>query len=111
CSTAGGIKVSTVSLLTMHAYRRFQGRSCLSFFRRTIPQAAVDRAMATVMIFLAIGTLACTLLMVVEQSGRSHRSLAGQSDSALDLVFEVISSLGTVGLSTGVTPNLSDLGK
>jgi trk system potassium uptake protein TrkH len=111
CSTAGGIKVSTVSLLAMQAYRRFQGRSCLSFFRRTIPQAAVDRAMATVMTFFAIGTLACTLLMVVEQSGRSHRSLAGQSDSALDLVFEVISALGTVGLSTGVTPNLSALGK
>ena len=111
CSTAGGIKVSTVSLLVMQAYRRFQGRACMSFFRRTIPQSAVDRAMASTMTFLAVGVLACTLLMVVEQSGKSHRQLAGQSDSSLELVFEVVSALGTVGLSVGLTPNLSDLGK
>ena len=111
CSTAGGIKVSTVALLVMQAYRRFQGKSCMSFFRRTIPQVAVDRAMASTMTFLAVGTLACTLLMVVEQSGKSHRHLDGQSDPSLDVIFEVVSALGTVGLSTGLTPNLSDLGK
>ena len=111
CSTAGGIKVSTVALLVMQAYRRFQGRACMSFFRRTVPQAAVDRAMASTMTFLAVATFACMLLMVVEQSGKSHHHLSGQSDQSLDLIFEVVSALGTVGLSTGLTQNLSDLGK
>ncbi len=111
CSTAGGIKVSTVALLAMQAYRRFQGRNCMSFFRRTIPQATVDRAMASTMTFLAIGTLACTLLMVVEQSGKSHRQVAGASDSSLEIIFEVVSALGTVGLTVIGTENISDLGK
>ena len=111
CSTAGGIKVSTVALLAMQAYRRFQGRSCMSFFRRTIPQAAVDRAMATTMTFLAIGTLACTLLMVVELSGNKHPQLDKNIDPSLAIIFEVVSALGTVGLSMDLTPNLSDLGK
>jgi len=111
CSTAGGIKVSTVALLVMQAYRRFQGRACMSFFRRTIPQAAVDRAMASTMTFLAVAIVACTVLMVVEQSGKSHRNLGGYSDPALEIIFEVISALGTVGLSTGITANLSELGK
>ena len=111
CSTAGGIKVSTVALLMMQAYRRFQGRACISFFRRTIPQAAVDRAMASTVTFLAVATFACMLLMVAEQSGKSHRHMSRQSDQSLDLIFEVVSALGTVGLSTGMTSNLSDLGK
>jgi trk system potassium uptake protein TrkH len=67
--------------------------------------------MASSMTFLAIGTLACTLLMVVEQSGKSHRRADGTSDSSIEVIFEVVSALGTVGLSTGLTPNLSDLGK
>jgi trk system potassium uptake protein len=111
CSTAGGMKVSTVSLLCMQAYRRFQGRNCLSFFRRTIPQAAVDRAMASSLVFFAVAILACLVLMVVEQSGTSHKSLVGESDNALEVIFEVISALGTVGLSMGFTIHLSVIGK
>ncbi len=111
CSTAGGIKVSTMAILVMQAYRRFQGRNCMSFFRRTIPQATVDRAMASAMTFLAVGTLACTLLMLVEQSGKSHRQVDRMSDSSLEIVFEVVSALGTVGLTVIGTENISDLGK
>jgi trk system potassium uptake protein TrkH len=108
CSTAGGIKASTITLLVMQAYRRFQGYHCVSFFRRTIPQSAIDRAMTTTMIFFAAAVSACLLLMMIEQSGQSHRS---QQDSFLDAMFEVTSALGTVGLSTGITPNLTAGGK
>ncbi len=111
CSTAGGMKVSTVALLCMQAYRRFQGRNCLSFFRRTIPQAAADRAMASSLVFFAVATAACMVLLVVEQSNISHKSRIGESDNALDVIFEVISALGTVGLSTGLTFHLSAIGK
>lgn len=108
CSTAGGIKVSTVSLLVMQAVRRFQGKSHVSFFRRTIPQSALDRAMASMVVFISIAVLACCLLMMIEQSGQSHRS---QRDSFLEVLFEVTSALGTVGLSTGITPQLTSVGK
>jgi trk system potassium uptake protein TrkH len=46
--------------------------------------------------------------MLIEQSGRSHRE---QQDSFLDILFEVVSALGTVGLSTGITATLSPAGK
>lgn len=111
CSTAGGMKVSTVALLTMQAYRRFQGKTCLSFFRRTIPQAAADRAMASVIVFASIAAMACLVLLTVEQSGVSHREFADGKNRALEVIFEVFSALGTVGLSINFTPELSSVGR
>lgn len=108
CSTAGGIKVSTIALLVMHATRRFQGYTSVSYFRRTIPQASVERAMASTLVFFTAAITACLLLMMIEQSGQSHGS---HQDSFLDAMFEVTSALATVGLSTGITPSLSAPGK
>jgi trk system potassium uptake protein len=108
CSTAGGVKMTTAALLAVSAVRRFQGYRSVSLFRRTISQSTVDRAMATALIFSVAGILGGLGLMMIEQSGQSHRM---QKDSFLDLMFEVTSALGTVGLSTGITPNLSAQGK
>jgi trk system potassium uptake protein TrkH len=60
------------------------------------------------MIFFAAAIIGFLLLMMIEQSGHSHHE---QGDSFLDLLFEVISALGTVGVSTGITPTLSSPGK
>ncbi len=108
CSTAGGVKVTTITLLVLQAVRRFQGYKNLSCFRRTIPQSAIDRAMATSMVFFAVAVVGCLALMMIEQSGNSHRE---QKDSFLNVMFEATSALATVGLSTGITPFLSGPGK
>jgi len=108
CSTAGGVKTTTISLLVLNAIRRFQGFRNVSCFRKTIPQSAIERAAAATIVFFAIAALGCLILLLIEQSGHSHRD---QQDSFLDLLFEVVSALGTVGLSTGITPTLSSPGK
>ena len=108
CSTGGGMKVATVGMLLLHAVSRFQGRKQVEIFRRTIPESSIDRAMAAVMLFLTVGALALTLLLIVEQGDERFKD---DSSSFLAASFEVASALGTVGLTTGLTPQLSVAGK
>jgi trk system potassium uptake protein TrkH len=80
----------------------------VSLARRAIPRETVERAMATAMLFSVIAVLALTSLLVIEQSRMPHPESEG---SFLDASFEVVSALGTVGLSTGMTAELSDWGR
>lgn len=108
CSTAGGFKVSTLSALGMHAWSAFRGNVVTSAFRRTIPEAVFIRANATAMLFLVVAASGLTVLLSFEQS---HVGSSEAKGMYLEAAFEVASALGTVGLSTGLTPNLTDAGK
>jgi trk system potassium uptake protein TrkH len=108
CSTGGGVKVTTISLLCLHAWSRFQNRTQVRIFHRTIPGWSVDRAMASTMLFLFVGSAALTALLVVER--QTDYSFVG-SHVFLDFLFEVSSALGTVGLSAGLTTHLSTAGR
>ncbi len=108
CSTGGGVKISTAALLILQAYSRFRGKTHINVFRRTIPQQSIDRALATVMFYLLVAAVALTLMLMAEE----RATLAdGSKWGFRDIIFEVASALGTVGLSTGITPSISDLGK
>jgi trk system potassium uptake protein TrkH len=108
CSTAGGLKVSTVMVLILRARDAFLGKGKLHLFRRTVPRGTIDRAMVTTMLFLVTVFVALTMLLVIEQSSGPHPE---SQDVFLDALFEVASALGTVGLSTGVTPQLTAAGR
>jgi trk system potassium uptake protein TrkH len=108
CSTAGGLKVSTMMVLVTQAKAAFSGRLKLSVFRRTIPPETVQRATVTTMLFILTVFLALTVLLAFEQSSEPHPD---SRDRFLDAYFEVVSAVGTVGLSTGVTSHLSSAGK
>ncbi|TWU00105.1 Ktr system potassium uptake protein B [Botrimarina colliarenosi] len=105
CSTAGGFKVSTAAIIALRAWATFQGYTRVNLFRRTLPVASVERAVATAMLFVTMGGVALTALLVIEQSEFGHR---GSSGLFLEMLFEVISALGTVGLSIGLTTDLKD---
>jgi trk system potassium uptake protein TrkH len=107
CSTGGGFKVSTFMTLVIGAWSRFRGLPRTNVFRRTIPSAAIERATATALLFGAVAIAAMVALLVVESRG----SVAARPRWFLEALFECISALGTVGLSTGITPALSDVGK
>jgi trk system potassium uptake protein TrkH len=108
CSTAGGFKVSTLLVLVLRGWRTFTGTSRVNIGRRTLPQEVTNRAITTALLFAVVSILALTGLLTVEQSELPHSE---SNDSFLDAAFEVTSALGTVGLSTGVTPTLSVFGK
>ena len=107
CSTAGGFKVSTFMTLSVSAWSNFRGLKHANFFRRTIPAAAVERAAATSLLFVAVAIAALVALLVVETRGPS----AARPRWFLEALFECTSALGTVGLSTGITAGLTDPGK
>lgn len=108
CSTGGGVKISTVALLVMQAYSRFRGRSHINLFRRTIPEESIDRALASIMFYLLVASLAFIVILVVEEN---HALAEGSPWEFSDIMFEVTSALGTVGLSTGITAAFSTTGK
>ncbi|MGB3556715.1 MAG: potassium transporter TrkG [Jannaschia sp.] len=98
-STAGGIKVTTLICLLLATRAFFQRRSELHVFGRSIPLEDILRVTALVsvsILFVAIATFVITI---------SH------DGDFLDLIFEVASAFGTVGLSRGATGELDGLGR
>ncbi len=102
--TAGGMKTVTVAVLLLSTWSAFRGRSRINAFGRSLPAGALQKALtvAVAMIFLW-GAGALTLSLTESGIAYAH--------SAADILFEASSALGTVGLSTGLTPHMTDPGK
>lgn len=98
-STAGGVKTTVIGLTVANAWATITGRSEVVLFERRVPREVVDKSAAIAMVFLAATGLFATLLALTEQV------------PARDILFETVSALGTVGLSTGITPELSTAGR
>ena len=98
-STAGGIKTTTAALLVAAVRAALRGRPEVTLFKRKVPHFAVYKA-------AAIGALysgaAIAAVVVLELTQRMPPMTA---------VFEVVSALGTVGLTIGGTPLLDGVGK
>jgi trk system potassium uptake protein TrkH len=93
-STAGGIKVTTFCVLVLAAWAEIRGETDTTAFRRRVPPF-VQRQALTVVLLAALTIGAATLIMLTI------------TPFSLDQVlFEVISAFATVGLSTGITPDL-----
>ncbi len=98
-STGGGIKTSTFATLLLAVRSVVRGKEDVEVFGRRIPQRVVQRALAIAMISLALVLSVTVVLSALRQDG------------LLPSLFEVTSAFGTVGLSMGITPSLSVLGK
>ncbi len=107
-SCGGGVKTTTLALLWAFAASRIKRMRRVTMFRRSIPEDAVDRSVALVVI--ATGLLALVVFMLL-QGGLAASGTGQERRTFLALLFETVSAFGTVGLSTGVTPFLSTWGK
>jgi len=94
-STAGGIKVTTFGVLLITAWNVLRGREHLGAFGRQITKQTVMKAMTLVMLYIFVAALVIFLLSITDNFPIEK------------LLFETISALSTVGLSTGITPELS----
>lgn len=97
-STAGGIKVTTLAVLAIAVWSEAKGRGSVEAFGRRIP-SDVQRVGLSVVAWgatiVAISTIAITQLTKLP---------------VIDVLFDVISAFGTVGLTSGVTEALPDAG-
>ncbi|HEX5591297.1 MAG TPA: potassium transporter TrkG [Candidatus Limnocylindrales bacterium] len=98
-STAGGIKVNTFSLLLIAIVSTARGDPSATAFGRRIPHIVVYRAIAVALLSIAVA-FAVALGLELVAGGR-----------LLDVAFEAVSALATVGLTTGITPELPDQGR
>lgn len=97
-STGGGMKVSTVSILVLLTASIIRGRKETVLFGRTIPNEIMRRAMAIVLTGLVV--FLCSSFIVA----------AVQPEIALvDIMFECVSALCTVGLTAAGTVNFCTL--
>ena len=107
-STAGGIKVNTLGVLLALSRARLRGEEAVNIFHRTLSSAVVGRAIAVFAVSLVV-VHGATMALVMTEMGFTPQAQNGKL--FLELLFEVVSAFGTVGLSTGVTPKLSSTGK
>jgi trk system potassium uptake protein TrkH len=98
-STAGGIKTSTLAVLILTIFALIKGREDVSVFKRRISYKVVNKALAVVGIGLSIVIIVTMVLLISDNF------------TFLDIFFESVSAFGTVGLSLGITPALSIIGK
>ena len=98
-STAGGIKTTTFGTMILTTIAVVRGNKDISVFNRRISQDIINRSLAILTIGL---TLVITVSLVLTLT---------ESANFLDLLFETTSAFGTVGLTRGLSPNLSDMGK
>lgn len=107
-STAGGVKITTFAVILALIVAHVKGQPSTSLFKSKISRPAVGRALAIFAAALFSIGAAAFLLQITEKAGIRHD--AGGWDF-LDYLFEATSAFGTVGLSTGVTPELTAGGK
>lgn len=108
-SCGGGVKTTTLALLVGFTLTGIRRKARVNIFKKSIPAETVDRSITLVLVSIGIiGLIIFLLLMGDSITGHEiHRS----RDSFFLYLFETVSAFGTVGLSMGVTPDLSMWGK
>lgn len=104
-STTGGIKLATIAVIAMTVMSTVKGRDESQAFGRRIAPQVVFRALSIIALFLVVHFVLSLMLVMTEDVFNE------ESFSFLSLMFETMSSLATVGLSTGITSDLSIGGK
>lgn len=98
-STGGGIKTTTFAVLSLTMFRTVTSQNNVQVMKRTISKETILKAVNVLLFYLTfVGVLLLALVYV-------------EPFPFMDILFETISAVGTVGLSTGITPELSNTGK
>ncbi|MFZ5941538.1 MAG: TrkH family potassium uptake protein [Bacteroidota bacterium] len=99
-STGGGIKTTTFALIVKSAIATIRGEEHVVVYKRTIPFSTIDRSYSIALFTVSLIFIS-TLALSVTDPGKGLTAL----------VFEEVSAISTVGLSLGITADLSTAGK
>lgn len=105
-SAGGGIRTSTFAIMWASLISTIKGKPHTELFKRTISNDLVLKAYA-IFLFFIIGNVIGPFALAITEADL----LASGRFDFMDLVFEHVSAASTVGLSTGITPELSEAGK
>lgn len=105
-STGGGIKTTSLATIVALAVQRFRGENNVTLMKRTIPTNLVIRAVAVALIGIAAIGLATGLLVVFQTIDQP-----APANLLRDALFEATSAICTVGLSIGMTQELTTASK
>ncbi|MCF8008392.1 MAG: TrkH family potassium uptake protein [Halanaerobiales bacterium] len=98
-STGGGIKTTTFGVMAITLWNLMIGKKDMEVFNRQLEKDVIYKAISIAMISTGLVIFVTLFLLITENA------------LFLDILFETVSAFGTVGLSTGVTPTLSDIGR
>lgn len=104
-STGGGIKTTTFLVVAASIRSSLRGRDDVEIANRRLPAEVAIKSWVIAALSLVLVVSGALILLVTETG------LLATAGAPLGLVFETVSAFGTVGLSTGVTPELSTLGR
>jgi trk system potassium uptake protein len=99
-STGGGIKTTTFATLLGAVWSQIKGKEDVVFFKHRILYNTIYKALTVTFSGLFI-VMVVTMLLTITEQGKDF----------LMILFEATSAFGTVGLSMGLTPELSPIGK
>lgn len=105
-SMAGGVKTTTVFLIMCIAYKNANDKNLPSVFHRDISEESTEKALS---IFIKALCFLGGIIFLLLWSEK--KSLISGLFSEIDIFFEACSAFGTVGLSRGITSQLTTLGK
>lgn len=98
-STAGGIKITTFMVLASMLWSTLRGRRDTNFLGRRIDEDVIKKSFT---VFLASLLWVCVVTALL---------LCFEKFTFIEILFECVSAFGIVGLSTGITPELSPMSK
>jgi Trk-type K+ transport system membrane component len=105
-STAGGIKTSTFTIIAVSVKAIIQGKKNVEIFKKNISNDLVIKAYL-VFLFAILNLFIFTLLLCISEA----TSLQSGKFSFIELLFEEVSAFSTVGLSMGITSDISPAGR
>ena len=98
-STAGGVKTATIGVVLMATISIIRGDKDIEIYEKRLNQETVFKSLAIVTVGMGMIVLISFLLTITE------------SKNFLDVLFEATSAFATVGLSRGITSDLTTIGK
>lgn len=99
-STGGGIKTTSFALIVLKIRSMIKGDERVEIFNKQISEESVSRAFASGLLSILLILTATFILTITEKTA-----------NLIDIYFETVSAFATVGLSRGITPNLTIFGK
>lgn len=107
-SCGGGIKTTTFAVLITYSWSRLIRRRYVNLFSKTLPDDTVSKSLFVLLFSLTTICLAVFIILFIDPD---HGARIPGNRQFLSFLFETVSAFGTVGLSMGITPELTLPGK